>query len=275
MSKMYGRPCWFELATSDTAGATRFYEPLLRWRVGESESPDIEYRLAKAGDEVVAGLMPLDFAPEGTPPNWLTYICVESADQTTKLAAEKGATVVKPPADVPGTGRFAVLQDPQGAHFGILQPDMSQMPQDMQEKARAGEIGAWNQRKAGHGNWLELMSTDPEAGFDFYAALFGWTKGAAIDMSEGCENGEGPGGTYQLFQHDGTDIGGMMGLGKAPVPVWLPYFGVDDPVTQVIDAIKSSGGHVEAGPVEVPGPAYIAVGSDPQGAWFAVVGATR
>jgi predicted enzyme related to lactoylglutathione lyase len=32
---------------------------------------------------------------------------------------------------------------------------------------------------------------------------------------------------------------------------------------------------VRHGPVEVPGPAYIAVAQDPQGAWFAVVGGEK
>lgn len=66
-----------------------------------------------------------------------------------------------------------------------------------------------------------------------------------------------------------------MGLGDAPVPAWLPYFGVEGEVTKVAEAIKSAGGRVHHGPVEVPGPAYITVAQDPQGAWFAVVGAKR
>ena len=108
------------------------------------------------------------------------------------------------------------------------------------------------------------MSRDPVAGFAFYSQLFGWTRGQAMDM--------GAMGTYQLFQQDGVDIGAMMGLGDAPMPVWLPYFGVAGSVTSVADAIRSGGGEIHHGPSEVPGPAYIAAATDPQGAWFAVVG---
>jgi predicted enzyme related to lactoylglutathione lyase len=46
-------------------------------------------------------------------------------------------------------------------------------------------------------------------------------------------------------------------------------------VTQCGEAIASAGGSVRHGPVEVPGPAYIAVAQDPQGAWFAVVGGEK
>ena len=126
-----------------------------------------------------------------------------------------------------------------------------------------GAGNAFDQKKAGHGNWNELMTTDPEAGFRFYSGLFGWQKSQAVDMGEM--------GTYQVFSHDGTDIGGMMGLGNSPVPAWLPYFGTNG-VEAAIGRIEAAGGKVAHGPMEVPGGAFIAVAQDPQGAWFAVVG---
>ena len=77
-------------------------------------------------------------------------------------------------------------------------------------------------------------------------------------------------GVYQLFRHAGAEIGGMMGLADAPFPVWLPYFGVND-AKAAMEAITAAGGAVQQGPFEVPGPAYIVVATDPQGAYFAVV----
>ena len=106
-----------------------------------------------------------------------------------------------------------------------------------------GAGNAFDQQKAGHGNWNELMSSDPEAGFRFYSGLFGWQKSQAVDMGEM--------GTYQVFSHDGTDIGGMMGLGNSPVPAWLPYFGANG-VDAAIGRIAAAGGKVAHGPTEVP-----------------------
>jgi predicted enzyme related to lactoylglutathione lyase len=37
-----------------------------------------------------------------------------------KKATELGASVIVEPRDIPGTGRFAVLLDPQGAAFGLF-----------------------------------------------------------------------------------------------------------------------------------------------------------
>jgi predicted enzyme related to lactoylglutathione lyase len=54
------------------------------------------------------------------PSHWLPYFAVEDCDQISAKAQEMGATVLQPPTDIPGTGKFSVLLDPQGAAFAIL-----------------------------------------------------------------------------------------------------------------------------------------------------------
>ena len=254
----HGKPCWFELDTTPGAlpAASAFYGKVFGWSVSDAGMPGFTYLLASHGGDMVAGLMQIPAEAQGMPPNWMIYLDVDDCDAAAEKVALLGGAVHKPPADIPGTGRFAVVADPQGAVFGILQP----RPMDPQPPV---EVGAWNQRKESHGNWIELMSTDPAAGFEFYAELFGWTKGSAVDMGEM--------GTYQLFAWNGSDIGGMMGLGQAPMPCWLAYFGVNG-VDAALERIRDGGGAVVSGPHEVPGGAFIAVARDPQGAHFAVVG---
>ena len=253
---MHGKPCWYELSTSaDNLGAAEaFYGDVLGWSVRDAGMEGFTYHLATAGGDMVAGLMELSPEIRNLPPFWMIYFAVDDADKAAADIKAAGGAVHREPADIPGTGRFAVVGDPQGAAFGILQPEP--MPD-------GGAGNAFDQKKPGHGNWQELMSSDPEAGFRFYNGLFGWQKGTAMDM--------GQMGTYQLFSHDGADIGGMMGLGNSPVPAWLPYFGTEG-VDAAIGRIEAGGGKLAHGPMEVPGGAFIAVAQDPQGAWFAVVG---
>ncbi|HWK52905.1 MAG TPA: VOC family protein [Hyphomicrobiales bacterium] len=258
-----GNPCWYELGTRDLDGAAAFYQRILGWQVVDAGVEGFDYRLAKAKEDMVAGLMSTATQEASPPPNWLIYFAADDCDKSVATVTAAGGKVLKGPADIPGTGRYAVVLDPQGAAFGLLQPDMSRMSEADRAKAEAGE-GAFNQKKAGHGNWNELMSSDPQAALTFYLDLFGWTQGEAMDM--------GAMGTYQLVRRKGVDIGAIMGLGGSPVPAWLPYFGVAGKTTAVVDAIKAAGGSVHHGPSEVPGPAYIVVAQDPQGAWFAVVG---
>lgn len=257
-----GNPCWYELGTADLEAARVFYAGLLGWEITDAGMKDFTYLLAQSDGDTVAGMMSLAGQEGAPPPNWLIYFAVDDCDRTAEDIARAGGKVMRGPADIPGTGHFAIAADPQGAVFGILEPDMSGMSPEAVAQAERGE-GAFDQRKEGHGNWHELMSSDPQAGFAFYAGLFGWTKGETMDM--------GPMGSYQLFRHKDTDIGGMMGLGNAPMPVWLPYFGVNG-IIGAISRVKAAGGNVSHGPVEVPGGAFIAVCTDPQGAWFALVG---
>lgn len=261
-----GDPCWYELGTTDLDGASDFYSRILGWQVRDSGMEGFHYRLAQASNGLVAGMMSTAFQAGNPPPHWLIYFAVDNCDSSAAEIRTAGGSILREPADIPGTGRFAIVADPQGAVFGLLQPDMSQMSAADRAKAEAGE-GAFDQRKAGHAHWNELMSSDPRAGFSFYSELLGWTRGEAMDM--------GDMGTYQLFRHRDTDIGAMMSLGDAPVSAWIPYFGLRRPVTLTAEAIRSAGGRIHHGPVEVPGPKYIAVAQDPQGAWFAVVGTER
>jgi predicted enzyme related to lactoylglutathione lyase len=263
--RYHGNPCWYELTTGagDLTSAEDFYRSVLGWTIEDSGMEGFDYHLAKADGAMVAGMMAAPEADPAMPPFWLVYFAVDDADAFATRAEAAGARVHRPPADIPGTGRFAILSDPQGAAFGVLQPDVSGMSEA--ERRRAETEGAFHPGKAGHANWNELMSSDPEAAFDFYSNMFGWTKGEAVGM--------GDAGVYQLVRRGDVDIAGMMGLGQSPVPNWLPYFGVAG-VSDSIEAITKAGGKVHHGPMEVPG-GFIAVAQDPQGAWFAVTGETR
>lgn len=260
-----GNPCWYELTTSKghIEPAETFYNRILGWTFEDAGMEGFDYHLAQSDGEMIAGLMEMPDHNAEKSPFWLTYFAVQDVDAFVADAEALGAKLCREPDDVAGTGRFAVLTDPQGATFGILQPDMSRMSEADIAKAERGE-GAFHPQKPGCCNWNELMSTDPEAAFTFYSTLFGWTKGTSIDM--------GAMGNYQLFQRDGIDIGGMMALGEAPKPNWLPYFGVTGRVSNTIDAIKAAGGSIQHGPIDVPGGMVVAMACDPQNASFAVTG---
>ena len=70
-------------------------------------------------------------------------------------------------------------------------------------------------------------------------------------------------------------LGAMMTkMEQTPAPFWLYYFNVDA-VEAAMARVKDAGGQVIHGPMEVPGPMWIAHCLDPQGVIFALVGATR
>ena len=58
--------------------------------------------------------------PPQVPPHWLVYFAVANTDEMVKKAQELGGKVINPGMDTP-QGRMAVLNDPQGAAFAIIQ----------------------------------------------------------------------------------------------------------------------------------------------------------
>lgn len=58
--------------------------------------------------------------PDEVPPHWLVYFAVTDCDATAAMAQDLGGTILVSPTDIPDVGRFAVLQDPQGAVFAII-----------------------------------------------------------------------------------------------------------------------------------------------------------
>lgn len=249
-----GRFVWYELMTTDIAGARTFYDKVVGWGAQDAPAPNTGYTLFTAEGAPVAGLMPQpeEVAKRGAPPSWLGYVGVANVDAGAAEAERLGATVHVPPRDIPTVGRIAILLDPQQAAFALFQP------------AHPGDESPQGMTKPGRVGWHELLAGDGPKAFAFYSALFGWEKGDAVDL--------GPMGTYQIFAIEGQRAGGM--FTKPPVvphPFWLYYVNVgaiDAAARRVTDA----GGKIANGPMEVPGGSWILQAIDPQGALFALVG---
>jgi hypothetical protein len=108
---------WGELSTSDLAKSKAFYGDVFGWQWSGSD----EYAEAQVAGKSIAGVMPRPAAMSAdTPDSWLVYFGTEDVDSDAKRAVDLGATVIVDPTDIPGTGRFAVLLDPQNAAFALF-----------------------------------------------------------------------------------------------------------------------------------------------------------
>jgi len=117
-----GSLCWCELATSDTEKAGRFYSRLFGWTL----KPSLEgYTEFLQGGTAIGGMMAIDPAWGKVPPHWLSYFAVSDCDGTTAKVKELGGSARVPPKDIPNTGRFAILTDPQGAQFAVIRLDFA------------------------------------------------------------------------------------------------------------------------------------------------------
>lgn len=116
-----GTFAWTELMTPEPQKAAEFYGRLTGWGVESMDMGELgTYWVLKRGDVNAAGMAEL--APtDSARPHWQPAIAVESCDAAVARAAELGATVIVPPADLEDWGRFAVALDPTGAVFTILE----------------------------------------------------------------------------------------------------------------------------------------------------------
>lgn len=244
-----GKFSWYELMTSDTKAAGKFYSDVVGWTAKAVSDPNGgQYTTFNIGDVGIAGMLHL---PEHT--GWIGYIAVDDVDAHIEKIVEAGGKLWKPAADIPGMLRFAVMSDPQGAAIIVFTPVPTAAP-ERPAPPTPGTIG-----------WHELYTTDLESGFAFYNKLFGWTKVSDMDM--------GPMGTYRIFDegdHKQMGDGGMMAkTPDTPGSSWTFYFNVDS-VKAAIERVKSGGGKIVNGPNQVPGGSWVVQAHDPQGAMFSL-----
>jgi hypothetical protein len=192
--------------------------------------------------------LPEEARAMGAPPSWCSYVGTPDVDDTVRSAVSLGAKVLKPAWDIPTVGRLAVLEDPQQAVFALFAPTEVQ-------SGPAPDPAAFS--------WHELVTTDWRSALTFYQRLFGWETTSAMEMGPEL-------GTYQMFGQNGKPMGGMYSRpAHVPRSHWLPYIRVADS-KKTGDLVKKLHGQVLVGPMEVPGGDWIVVGSDLQGATFAV-----
>ena len=110
---------WCELLTRDPHAALSFYDALFGWMVVRDDATG--YSVFRLGDRDVAGLLPMpQEMPAEAPTHWLVHFHVADLDTAVSTAERTVGMVARPPAEIGGV-RFAVLSDPNGAVFGLLQ----------------------------------------------------------------------------------------------------------------------------------------------------------
>lgn len=242
-----GRFVWHELQTPNKSAAHDFYSKAVGWKKQAWEQ-DPSYTMFAAP----SGPLGASVETREGPPHWLPYIGTLDVDATVAAATRLGAKVKTAATSLPNAGRFAVLEDPQGAAFGVHSSPTEPRPET---DAQHGDF-----------RWHELAtSTDPVAAFTFYKELFAWDELGRYDM--------GPAGVYLLFGRNGKQRGGMFDVGKQGQPgaaYWVGYVRVPD-LHATVATVKAEGGALLNGPMEVPGDDWIAQFSDPHGALFAVL----
>lgn len=250
-----GHFVWYDLMTTDPAGAQAFYCDVVGWGTqGSGEvTPDAPpYTMFTNSLGPLGGIMqlPPEAVEGGAMSHWIAYVTHPDVEAVIARAQELGGKVLMPATTMPGVGCFATALDPQGALFAPYCPSGP-------SEAPAGPP------LVGQFSWHELMTSDHKKAFAFYSEIFGWQAGEAMDM--------GPAGIYQLYGLDPEmPYGGMMDKPEeVPMSAWVYYIRIDD-LDAAIARAEKAGGKLCHGPMDVPGGDRVAQLTDPQGAFFAL-----
>jgi hypothetical protein len=234
-----GKVVWHDLVTPDINKAKNFYAGLLGWTF---EDVSDGYTLASHNGRFLAGIAKHDLP--GRTSSWLPLISVTDLDRVlTEAVAAAGKTVLKP-FDMPNRGRIAVLKDPQGATFGVVQSSHGD-PAD-----RKADINEWL--------WNEIWTEDVPAAVAFYQAVGGYrlaekTVGDTF---------------YRYLERDGQPRVGLLDKPNPQVGnTWVASIRVAD-VDAAVNKVKTLGGYVLMAPTVAIRNGTAAVITDPNGAAF-------
>ncbi len=238
-----GKIIWNDLITDNLDLTRAFYGALFGWTFEHASGKGGRYLLARSGNTYVAGIVEVKSRNQASKiSRWLPYVSVENVDGATSIASAAGAKVVVPALDV-SFGRVAAIIDPEGAVLGLAHSRIGD-PDDASTSPGIGRVV-----------WTELLANDAEAAARFYRDVVGYETSTVPRR----------GGQYTLLTHAGKNRAGLLKNPTDAKPVWLTYFGVDDPVA-AMGRVEALGGAVVAAASPRLREGTMALVTDPTGA---------
>ena len=244
-----GAFCWRDLMTTEPEEALAFYSGLFGWELSRELKlgPGFIYQILKNTQGEFGGIARLP-QESGVYPYWISYLQTPDVNATAALALELGGRQLVPPGTIPGIGRIAVLADPSGAGFALLDAD-----------APAPIVTTGRNAAPGSPVWHELITGDFDGAAAFYAALFGY------QVERGDE-------TIFAIERDGEkiDIAGLRPQPESmPVAAWTIAYRVAD-LDLARSRVDELGGENLLTIQELPGGGRVSIVIDPTGAVFTI-----
>jgi predicted enzyme related to lactoylglutathione lyase len=257
-----GKVVWHDLITDTPEASKRFYQELFGWQFEEvgfdlGSLQSVNYTLIRHNGRLIGGMVDqtrlqtrVDIS------QWVSLISVRDADAATATLQAAGGVVFSSPVDLAERGRLAVVADPQGALFALLQTNLRD-PLDQDEADVGGFL------------WDELWTGDVDAAAAFYRKLAHYDadgeallpKGIAVNSS------------YRLLGSHGKPRVGIM---QNPVdglqPIWVNYLRISDAAAldAVVARVEELGGQVLLEPQDRDIGGRVALIAGPSGAGIAL-----
>ena len=245
--QLSGKIIWHDLFTRDVFTAREFYTKLFGWSHETFRAGAKSYTLLSYKGKSIAGIVELE--PGNQNENqWISYISVLDVRRAFAHVTANGGKVLLSPRIFNQQGELAILTDPEGAAFGVLN-SMSGDPEDVMAKPNE-----WI--------WADLLVRDPINTARFYQGIADYM---IADDTRSIENND-------FFLRSMGFARAGVGPLPAPdiLPNWLPYIRVQDVLTSTMK-VTQLGGTTIIEPNPVLFNSKLAVIADPTGAVFGIV----
>jgi predicted enzyme related to lactoylglutathione lyase len=245
-----GQFVWYDLITSDVAGAKKFYGGLFGWEFEAAGKDAAEYTIIKADGTPIGGIIYSKKAKEINGEQWLSYLSVADVDRAVDVTKRRGGSVLVEAFEFDARGRTAVIKDPQGALLVLFKSYVGDPPiQTLYEKLNHVWI------------WTELFTNDIEKSTAYYKEIAGYS-------TEAYDSGVNV--PYYVFRKDDRGYAGMVSIPWENVkPNWLPYVKVKNPAA-IVKNVEPLGGTIILAPREDLRNGSVAIVADPTGAAIAI-----
>ena len=117
-----GEWIWSSLLTANAGVDIAFYQEMFGYEVYDLESADaVEHAILSTEDYARASVNSLPPDSARRRPHWLNFVCVTNAEQAAERATDLGGRIIVAPRVDRHGSRFAVLVDPSGTPFGVME----------------------------------------------------------------------------------------------------------------------------------------------------------
>lgn len=249
-----GKVVWRDLLTNTPDESRRFYGELFGW---EFEKPGIDIGIGGAGaytlirheGRLIGGIV--DTVAIGRSENisqWITTMAVTDIEAAVGRVADAGGSVMSPPESIGSRGQMAVVEDPTGAVFAMLQTSEGDPP-DYEP-----DYNGWL--------WDELWTSDVGKATDFYRTVIGFQyTDHDINVTDH---------DYRVLKMNDTPRAGVLpNPFEGERPVWVNYLRVEDP-SAITARVENLGGTILVEAQERPIGGEVAFIAGPSGAGVAL-----
>ena len=223
-----GRVVWHDLITTTPEASRKFYGQLFGWTF---EAPGIDlgfggaesYMLIRHDGRLIGGMVDANtLGKNNNISQWITVISTGDIDHAVAELERRGGEVLTPPTNLASRGTLAVVQDPSGAIFAMVETIAGDPPN---AEPVSNEF-----------LWDELWTIDVDDHTRFYSSVFGY-------KSKDHELGVAANPYRVLNQQGSPRVGIMANPFTGEKPVWVNYLRVDDPAA-IVAGVEKLGGSI-------------------------------